>query len=100
MTCELPPVQARYGRPEALSLSVLPLQLPGDAVHGHRPGQADEDGEVNGRQGAVPRLSDAERTQGERTQAGGNHDPTSSSARNASGGVKDRFFFMKLLLKS
>lgn len=40
------------------------LQLPGDAVHGHRPRQADEAGEIIRGQSAVPRLSDAERTQG------------------------------------
>lgn len=40
------------------------LQLPGDAVHGHRPRKADEAGEIIRGQSAVSHLSDAERTQG------------------------------------
>lgn len=47
-----------------MHLEPVPSRLPGDAVHGHRPRQADEDGEVVGGQGAVPRLSDAPRPQG------------------------------------
>lgn len=40
-------------------------QLPGDAVHGYWSRQTDEAGKIIRGQSAVPRLSDAERTQGE-----------------------------------
>lgn len=79
-TCKLPSTPERWfwHRPSLFRRSDSTLlllllfsspQLPGDAVHGHRPRQADEAGEVNRGQGAVPCLSDAQRTQGDRRHA-------------------------------